>query len=378
VDLNPSGATYSCCQAGSGITQVGYAYGTVTGSNEHACLWIGTTSSFRDLNPSGCAVSHAWATSGTQEVGDAYGTVTGGYYHASLWTGTSSSWVDLSPAGSADSYAYGMTSSQQVGSANINGYWQAGLWSGTSASWVNLNPASATESEAYAVSGSVQAGYAIINGYNHACVWNGSSAGFTDLHTLLPSNYTDSFASGVCVSVSDIYVGGYAYNGSTGYPSAFLWHYVRGSVTGTVTLQSYQANITLVPVTIEIQAANGSLLEAHTVNLSSSGGYSLISQQPAGSYVAAAKASHWLARDSALTLDTNGIGTASFLLLNGDVNGDNFVEDQDYSLLGAAWYSGVGDSNYNVNADLNGDGYVEDQDYSIMGSNWYSSGDHWD
>jgi hypothetical protein len=51
------------------------------------------------------------------------------------------------------------------------------------------------------------------------------------------------------------------------------------------------------------------------------------------------------------------------------------VEDQDYSLLGAAWYSAVGDSNYNVNADLNGDGYVEDQDYSIMGANWYQEGD---
>jgi hypothetical protein len=63
-----------------------------------------------------------------------------------------------------------------------------------------------------------------------------------------------------------------------------------------------------------------------------------------------------------------------YLQGNGDINGDNFVEDQDYSLLGLAWYSQAGDSNFNVNADFNGDGFVEDQDYSILGNNWYLEG----
>jgi len=61
-------------------------------------------------------------------------------------------------------------------------------------------------------------------------------------------------------------------------------------------------------------------------------------------------------------------------LLNGDCNNDNVVEDQDYSILGNAWYSSFGDSNFDIRADLNGDGVVEDQDYSIMGLNWYSLG----
>jgi hypothetical protein len=63
-----------------------------------------------------------------------------------------------------------------------------------------------------------------------------------------------------------------------------------------------------------------------------------------------------------------------YLQGNGDINGDNFVEDQDYSLLGLAWYSQAGDSNFNLNADFNGDGFVEEQDYSILGSNWYLEG----
>jgi hypothetical protein len=61
-------------------------------------------------------------------------------------------------------------------------------------------------------------------------------------------------------------------------------------------------------------------------------------------------------------------------LLNGDVNSDNVVEDQDYSLMGAAWYSTPGSPNWDVRADLNGDGVVEDQDYSIMGMAWYVVG----
>jgi len=65
----------------------------------------------------------------------------------------------------------------------------------------------------------------------------------------------------------------------------------------------------------------------------------------------------------------------SFSLRNGDVNGDNIVEDQDYSIMGKAWYTLVGDPNYDARADLNGDGAVEDQDYSILGLNWYQSGD---
>jgi hypothetical protein len=65
----------------------------------------------------------------------------------------------------------------------------------------------------------------------------------------------------------------------------------------------------------------------------------------------------------------------NFLLLNGDCNGDNVVEDQDYSILSGAWYSSIGSPRYDPRADLNGDGWVEDTDLGIMGENWYTFGD---
>jgi hypothetical protein len=146
------------------------------------------------------------------------------------------------------------------------------------------------------------------------------------------------------------------------------------NVKGVVTLQSYTAPWTAVPVTVQLRMSGGSTT-TQTINLASDGSYTIGSVMP-GTYNIAFKASHWLQRVvSNVVVSTGDVTGVNALLLNGDVNGDNFVEDQDYSLLGAAWYSAVGDSNYNVNADLNGDGYVEDQDYSIMGANWYAEGD---
>jgi hypothetical protein len=147
-----------------------------------------------------------------------------------------------------------------------------------------------------------------------------------------------------------------------------------GGITGKIGLQFYPNNLyTSIPVTFTLVSTGTTVL---TTNLDSAGNFTLTGIQP-GTYRVGAKAFHWLrAIHSGVTVvagsNTNW-GTAT--LLNGDINNDNFVEDQDYSLLGAAWYSQVGDGNYNINADLNGDGFVEDQDYSILGTNWYVEGD---
>jgi outer membrane protein assembly factor BamB len=156
--------------------------------------------------------------------------------------------------------------------------------------------------------------------------------------------------------------------------------YAIGPATmhGVVNLKYYIGDVTTIPVTVALRnSGSTTAFETHAVVLNTDSSYSfaLSTAGLSGTYNAWAKASHWLAEAVPFTLDSNGNGTASFSLINGDVNGDNFVEDQDYSLMGAAWYSVVGDSNYNVNADLNGDGAVEDQDYSIMGAAWYQEGD---
>jgi hypothetical protein len=54
----------------------------------------------------------------------------------------------------------------------------------------------------------------------------------------------------------------------------------------------------------------------------------------------------------------------------GDINGDNFVNYLDGILLGAAFSSKPGDTNWNPNSDLNEDGYINYLDGIILGAHF--------
>lgn len=58
----------------------------------------------------------------------------------------------------------------------------------------------------------------------------------------------------------------------------------------------------------------------------------------------------------------------------GDVDGNGYVGSWDMTLLGAAYGSGPGDSNWNPDCDFNGDGYVGSWDLTILSANygWYA------
>jgi len=59
-----------------------------------------------------------------------------------------------------------------------------------------------------------------------------------------------------------------------------------------------------------------------------------------GNYLVRASSCEWLTNSAPVTVASGGTSTVNLSLLNGDINGDNFVEDQDYSILGEAWYKG--------------------------------------
>jgi hypothetical protein len=54
----------------------------------------------------------------------------------------------------------------------------------------------------------------------------------------------------------------------------------------------------------------------------------------------------------------------------GDVNGDGRVGSKDQGILGAAYGSRPGDSNWNSAADLDGSGAVGSADLGILGANY--------
>lgn len=56
--------------------------------------------------------------------------------------------------------------------------------------------------------------------------------------------------------------------------------------------------------------------------------------------------------------------------LPGDLNGDGVVDSTDLGVLGVAWASVIGESNYIPEADLNGDGTIDSSDLGLFGVNW--------
>ena len=56
----------------------------------------------------------------------------------------------------------------------------------------------------------------------------------------------------------------------------------------------------------------------------------------------------------------------------GDINGDDHVNVFDLALMGQAWGTSTGDSDYNEDADLNGDGTINVFDLAILGQTWGS------
>lgn len=88
----------------------------------------------------------------------------------------------------------------------------------------------------------------------------------------------------------------------------------------------------------------------------------------------AVKASHWL-RQTARWDPSVPERNLNFLLVNGDVNGDNTVNIADFLGLRSAFGSARGSATWNPMADLNEDGSVGIADFLILRRNLGSSGD---
>ena len=224
TNLNPGGFGSSVTSElydTTGTEHVGVAHYNAPGGTV-ASIWIGTSLVGGGHPPGSPSRSTIYATTGSQRAG--YATFSS-VDHAGIWTGTTgSSWQDLHPAaaGATGSNAYDTTGAHQAGYAEIGGAHHAGMWSGTAASWVDLHPAGASASEARGIDGIYQVGWATFGGNDHAGLWTGGPGTWVDLHSVLPTGvYDSSQALGICVDGADIYVCGFAMNGT--WSEAMLW-----------------------------------------------------------------------------------------------------------------------------------------------------------
>jgi hypothetical protein len=196
--------------------QTGIRYDSLSG--QVAMMWRGTPGSAVVLQPAGASQSRAYATDGTRQGGNV--DLPQGR-HAALWNGSASSWIDLSPTLS-NSTVFAMVPGVQVGEAGVS-HPHATLWTGTPESRVDLNPPWAFGNSAfYATTGEFHAGMFTQNGLEHAAVCLGTRESWIDLHALLPSTYTSSFARAIERDGDTLYVGGYALAPGQ-WPRAMLW-----------------------------------------------------------------------------------------------------------------------------------------------------------
>ncbi len=70
----------------------------------------------------------------------------------------------------------------------------------------------------------------------------------------------------------------------------------------------------------------------------------------------------------------SGQSSLSYALLNGDCDGNDFVNTDDYLILNAAFDSSEEDANYDVRADLDLSGFVGTDDYLLLNANFDLSG----
>lgn len=79
-------------------------------------------------------------------------------------------------------------------------------------------------------------------------------------------------------------------------------------------------------------------------------------------------------RDPAHNL-SSGANLPSFVLLNGDCDGNDIVDIADYTVLASAFGAVPGDGNWTVQADLNRDQIVDIADYTLLSGNFSGVGD---
>jgi Dockerin type I domain len=190
-----------------------------------------------------------------------------------------------------------------------------------------------------------------------------SPAGTFNYHVVVAST-TANGAATISASVSDS-------AGNSESATARHFNINKDQITGQIALESFLGASR--DVTFK---ATGGTAKTWTLTLSFSGGVAsyTLTDVPAATTGISAKTAWNLRQKLAVTLDGDGQATGvnftgADKLLGGDINGDNFVNILDYSVLKNNWYTS------NAVADIDGDGSVQLTDYSLLKANFFKRGD---
>ncbi|HRF58416.1 MAG TPA: hypothetical protein PLH94_00720 [Fimbriimonadaceae bacterium] len=132
-------------------------------------------------------------------------------------------------------------------------------------------------------------------------------------------------------------------------------------ISGSVHLQDMIPDPSGKVAEVIVRQNGQDVLVKHVV-LGAGGSYSISANLEAGPAVVAVKASHWLRSTVAITVVSPGaaVPDADVSLVNGDTDGNNLVDSDDFDILVANFGSS------GPTADLNEDGVVNSDDFDIL------------
>jgi len=142
------------------------------------------------------------------------------------------------------------------------------------------------------------------------------------------------------------------------------------NISITVKLQNYGMFNEIFILTLY---ANDLSIHMQVIGLTTRNSTTITIQVDAASYARGnytIKAGISIVEDESDTSDNNVTGGTVYVGIPGDVNGDTVVDSTDLGIIGGAWGSFLGDSNYNPNADIDGSEVIDSTDLGIMGGHW--------
>jgi hypothetical protein len=166
-----------------------------------------------------------------------------------------------------------------------------------------------------------------------------------------------------------LYVVATIQQGNENIPGAGIWRISPPpTLSGQVVLNDYLPD----PAgkTAQFTLSNGAQTDAAAVTLGAGGSYSL-QTGITGTVQARVYVPGWLAQRQTLTVDSSGVVTANWSLINGDADRDNQIDSADLLQVLFAF----GQTGANLPADCNGDGIVDSADLLIVLFNFGAVGD---
>lgn len=144
-------------------------------------------------------------------------------------------------------------------------------------------------------------------------------------------------------------------------------------VAGTIAVPTLCAGRT---IELFVYDAGTNVLEFNnTATLDGSGGFVITGISP-GTYDLYVKTDGYLQKVSSSVALSSGSNPVSFgTLLAGDIDGDNDVDINDFTLFSAAFLSSTGDNNFNPAADFDCNGQIDINDFSLLSPQFNTLGD---